>query len=162
MQNPPKKLLDQVREAIRTRHYSYRTEQTYVDWIKRYILFHNKRHPAEMGAPEFQSFVTYLANRRQVAASTQNQALSAILFLYRVVLQKDIALPVDLIRAERPKHLPTVLTHQEAPAVLDKLSGVSQLMAKLLYGSGLRLMECLRLRVKDIDFGNQQIIARGG
>ncbi len=162
MQNPPKKLLDLVRDAIRTKHYSYRTEKSYVDWTRRYILFHNKRHPREMGALEVQTFITYLATDRQVSASTQNQALSAILFLYRYVLHKDITLPTKLIRAERPKHLPTVLTHQEALAVLDKMSGVSRLMAKLLYGSGLRLMECLRLRVKDVDFGNHQIIVRDG
>lgn len=162
MLNPPKKLLDQVREAIRTKHYSYRTEQSYVDWIKRYILFHNKRHPSEMGAAEIQAFISFLANDRQVSASTQNQALSAILFLYRTVLQQKIQIPTDLVRAGRPKHLPTVLTHQEAIAVLDKMGGVTQLMAKLLYGSGLRLMECLRLRVKDLDFGNRQIIVRDG
>lgn len=162
MPHPPKKLLDQVREAIRLKHYSYRTEQSYVDWIKRYILFHAKRHPSEMGAPEILAYITFLANDRQVSASTQNQALSAILFLYRVVLQQEVAIPPNQIRAERPKHLPTVLTHQEAVAVLDRMSGVTQLMAKLLYGSGLRLMECLRLRVKDVDFGNRQIIVRDG
>jgi integron integrase len=162
MPTPPKKLLDQVRDVIRIKHYSLRTEKSYVDWIKRYILFHDKRHPKDMGAEEVQAFIGYLATERDVSASTQNQALSAILFMYRFVLQKDIALPPNLIRAERPKHLPTVLTHEEALAVIEKMNGVTQLMAKLLYGSGLRLTECLRLRVKDIDFGNHQIIVRDG
>lgn len=165
--NPPptppkgKKLLDQVRDAIRTKHYSYRTEQTYVEWIKRYILFHNKRHPAEMGAQEIQAFITHLAVERQVAASTQKQALSAVLFLYRHVLEKPLEVP-DAIRPEPAAHLPTVLTHEEAMAVISKMSGTTQLMAKLLYGSGLRLMECLRLRVKDVDFGNHQLVVRDG
>jgi len=162
MTPPPEKLLDQVRDAILTRHYSYRTEKTHIDWIRRFILFHQKCHPRDMGAPEVQAYITYLATERQVSASTQNQALSAILFLYRFVIQKDISLPADLIRAKRPTHLPTVLIHQEAMAVIGKMSGVPQLMAKLLYGSGLRLSECLRLRVKDIDFGNHQIIIRDG
>jgi len=162
--SPPqgKKLLDVVRDALRTKHYSYRTEQTYLDWIKRYILFHQKRHPKEMGAAEIQAFITHLAVERNVAASTQNQALSAILFLYRTVLQKEIILPPELVRTSRPKVLPTVLTHAEALAVIGKMRGTSRLMARLLYGSGLRLMECLRLRVKDLDFGNHQIIVRAG
>jgi integron integrase len=162
MQNQPRKLFDQVRDAIRTRHYAYRTERSYVDWIKRYVLFHKKRHPAEMGAPEVQAFITFLAVDRQLSASTQNQALSAILFLYKYVLQKDVALPLNLVRAERPSRLPTVLTHDEALAVIAIMGGNCQLMAKLLYGSGLRLMECLRLRVKDLDFGNRQIVVRDG
>jgi len=157
-----KKLLDVVRDVLRTKHYSYRTEQTYVDWIKRYILFHQKRHPKDMGAEEIQAFITHLATERKVAASTQNQALSAILFLYRIVLQKEINLPPELVRASRPKILPTVLTHAEALAVINKMRGAPRLMTKILYGSGLRLMECLRLRVKDIDFGNHQIIVRAG
>lgn len=162
MQAPSKKLLEQVRDALRTKHYSYRTEESYLEWIKRYIMFHGKRHPKEMGAAEVQAYITYLATERQVAASTQNQALSAILFLYRYVLQMDLALPANIVRAERPKRLPTVLTHQEAMLVIGKMSGVTQLMAKLLYGSGLRIMECLRLRLKDIDFGNHQLIIRDG
>jgi integron integrase len=157
-----KKLLDVVRDVLRTRHYSYRTEQTYVDWIKRYILFHQERRPKDMGAEEIQAFITHLATERKVAASTQNQALSALFFLYRIVLQKEINLPPVLVRASRPKILPTVLTHAEALAVINKMRGASRLMAKILYGSGLRLMECLRLRVKDIDFGNRQIIVRAG
>jgi integron integrase len=155
-------LLEQVRDALRTKHYSYRTEQSYMEWIKRYIMFHGKRHPKDLGAAEVQAYITYLATERQVAASTQNQALSAILFLYRYVLQMDLALPANIMRAERPKRLPTVLTHQEARLVIGKMSGVTQLMAKLLYGSGLRIMECLRLRLKDIDFGNHQLIIRDG
>jgi integron integrase len=164
MQNekPPRKLLDQVSDAIRTKHYSLRTEKTYIEWIRRYILFHQKRHPKDMGAEEIQSFITYLATQRAVSASTQNQALSALMFLYRHVLQKDIAFPSDVVRAEKSRTLPTVLTHQEAMTVIAKMSGTSQLMAKLLYGSGLRLMECLRLRVKDLDFGHHQILVRDG
>jgi integron integrase len=161
---PPqgKKILDQVSDAIRLKHYSYRTEQTYKEWIKRYILFHNKRHPSEMGAAEIQAFLSHLATAKNIAASTQNQALSALLFLYRHVLLKPIDIPTDLIRAEKSKNLPTVLTHPEAMAVIREMKGVPQLMAKILYGGGLRLMECLRLRVKDIDFGSRQIIVRDG
>ena len=157
-----KKLLEQVSDAIRLKHYSSRTEKTYTDWIRRFILFHDKRHPKDMGAPEIQSFLTHLATQRHLSASTQNQALSAVLFLYRHVLQKDIDLPSDLIRAEKSETLPVVLTHQEAMSIINQMTGVSQLMTKILYGSGLRLMECLRLRVKDIDFGNHQIIVRDG
>jgi integron integrase len=157
-----KKILDQVSDAIRLKHYSYRTEQTYKEWIKRYILFHKKRHPREMGEQEIQAFLSYLATEKNIAASTQNQALSAILFLYRHVLLKPIDIPADLIRAEKSKTLPTVLTHAEALAVIQEMKGDSQLMAKILYGGGLRLTECLRLRVKDIDFGNHQIIVRDG
>ena len=158
----PKKLLDQVSDVLRTKHYSYRTEQTYKDWIKRYILFHNKRHPNQMGEKEIREFITYLAVERKVATSTQNQALSAILFLYRMVLQKEITLPPDLSRVSRPKRLPTVLSHAEAMSIINHMRGVPRLMTKILYGSGLRLMECLCLRVKDIDFENHQIIVRGG
>jgi len=155
-----KKLLDQLRDAIRTKHYSYRTEQTYADWCKRYILYHKKRHPAEMGVPEIQAFIIYLATEQNVAASTQNQALSAILFLYRNVLQKEIDFPTDIIRAKKPGRLPTVLTKAEAMSVIVKMNGVTRLMVQLLFGSGLRLMECLRLRIKDIDFAGHQIIVR--
>ena len=160
--NTGKKLLEQVSDAIRLKHYSYRTEQTYKDWIKRYILFHNKRHPKDMSVTEIRTFLSHLAAEKHVAASTQNQALSAILFLYRYVLNTEIEFPTDIIRAEKSKTLPTVLTTGEALAVINKIHGTPQLMAKILYGSGLRLMECLRLRVKDIDFGNHQIIVRDG
>ena len=162
MEKPPRKLLDQVSDAIRVKHYSLRTEKTYVDWIRRFILFHKKRHPKDMGAEEIQAFITHLATERTLSASSQNQALSAVMFLYRHVLQKEIDIPADTIHAEKSKNLPVVLTHQEALAVIGEMSGVPQIMAKILYGSGLRLMECLRLRVKDIDFGNHQIIVRDG
>ncbi|MCG2787614.1 MAG: integron integrase [Anaerolineae bacterium] len=157
-----KKLLEQVSDALRAKHYSYRTEQAYVDWIRRYILFHKKRHPNEMGENEISAFIVYLATERKVATSTQNQALSAILFLYRVVLEKEICLPKTIIHPSRPKRLPTVLTHQEAMAVINNMQGKLRLMAKILYGSGLRLTECLRLRVKDLDFERRQIIVRSG
>jgi len=157
-----KKLLDQLRDAIRAKHYSYRTEQTYIDWCKRYILYHEKRHPAEMGVPEIQAYITYLATDQQVAASTQNQALSAILFLYRHVLLREIEFPTDVLRAKKPGRLPTVLTKAEAMAIIRAMNGTHKLMVQLLFGSGLRLMECLRLRVKDIDFAGQQIIVRDG
>ena len=161
-ESEPKKLLDQVSEALRTKHYAYRTEKTYVDWIKRYIIFHKKRHPKDMGVNEIREFIAYLATERKVATSTQNQALSAILFLYRTVLEIEIILPPGLINPSRPKRLPTVLTHDEAMSVISHMRGTPRLMAKLLYGSGLRLMECMRLRVKDIDFENNQIIVRSG
>ena len=162
--SPPKgkKLLEQVSDVIRIKHYSQRTEKTYSDWIRRYIIFHKKRHPKDMGTEEIQAFISHLATERHLSASSQNQALSAIIFLYRYVLKKEIDLPSDLIRAEKSKTLPTVLTQQEALAVINNTAGLPQLMAKILYGSGLRLMECLRLRVKDIDFGNHTIIVRDG
>ncbi len=157
----PKKLLDQMREALQTQHYSIRTEESYVDWARRFILFHNKRHPKDMGAPEIEAFLTYLAVERKVAASTQNQALSALLFLYREVLHQELA-SIDSVRARKPKHLPTVLIKGEALRVLNGMSGTPQLMAKLLYGSGLRALECARLRVKDIDFEQRLIVVRDG
>ena len=156
-----KKLLDQMSDAIRTRHYSYRTEETYLDWARRFILFHQKRHPQEMGAPEIQAFIAHLATQRNVAASTQNQALSAILFLYREVLHKEID-PILLSSAKRPERLPTVLTHEETLRIINQLAGTHKLMAQILYGSGLRLMECVRLRVKDIDFEYKTITVRDG
>jgi len=165
-QNTPlpksKKLLDQVRDAIRTKHYSLRTEKTYIDWIRRYILYHGKRHPREMGVPEVQDFITHLATQNNVSASTQNQALSAVSFLYKHVLLTELQFPSDTIRPGRSTPLPVVLTPQETLAVLNNMNGVSKLMAQILYGGGLRLMECLRLRVKDIDFGNHQILVREG
>ena len=156
----PKKLLDQVREAIRLKHYSYRTEQTYVQWIRRYILFHNKRHPQALGVSEIEAFLTHLAVEEQVAASTQNQALSALLFLYRHVLQRPLNERIDAIRAKPSRKLPTVLTPEEVRAVLQQMSGVHQLIVQLLYGSGLRLREAMQLRVKDLDFPQSQIIVR--
>jgi integron integrase len=162
MSRQPKKLLDRVRDVMRLKHYSIRTEDTYVDWIKRFILFHDKRHPVEMDIAEIEAFLTHLAVDRRVAASTQNQALSALLFLYRHVLGKDLQRPVDYARARRPQRLPTVLTKDEVLRVIGFLSGTHQLMAKLLYGGGLRLMECVRLRVKDVDFAQHQILVRDG
>jgi integron integrase len=159
--NTPR-LLDRVRAVLRRKHYSLRTEEAYVAWIKRYILFHHKRHPQELGVPEVEAFLTDLAVQQHVAASTQNQALSALLFLYTEVLQQPLAGPVHAVRAKQPQRLPTVLTREEVRRVLDALAGVHQLMAKLLYGSGLRLMECVRLRVKDVDFTQRQIVVRDG
>ncbi len=159
---PRPRLLDRVRDAIRARHYSRRTEKTYVAWIRRYIFFHGKRHPAEMGAPEITRFLTSLAVDGKVAASTQNQALSALLFLYREVLQQEVPWLDDLVYAKRPHHLPVVLTRDEVRAVLGQIHGVLRLMAFLLYGAGLRLLECARLRVKDIDAGRNQIVIRAG
>ncbi|MBD1995111.1 integron integrase [Leptolyngbya sp. FACHB-541] len=161
MQPPPKKLLDQVRDAIRLKHYAYRTEETYVQWIRRYILFHNKRHPKDMGRAEIEAFLTHLAVHEQVAASTQNQALNALLFLYREVLKLEVS-QVNAIRAKRTQYLPTVLTKEEALTVIQNIDGVPQRVVKLLYGGGLRLSEGLRLRVKDIDFAQHQIIIRDG
>jgi len=159
MEPASRKLLDRVRDALRLKHYSIRTVVSYVNWIRRYVLFHNKRHPNEMGSVEVEAFLTHLAVKENVAASTQNQALSALLFLYREVLKKDLG-PIDALRAKKPKRLPTVLTREEVRRVLGHLSGMHQLMAKLLYGSGLRLMECVRLRVKDLDFAQRAIIIR--
>jgi integron integrase len=159
--NTPR-LLDRVREVLRRKHYSIRTEEAYLAWIKRFILFHDKRHPQEMGLPEVDAFLTDLAVRQGVAASTQNQALSALLFLYAEVLQQPLDGPVQAERAKQPTRLPTVLTRDEVGRVLDALSGMHRLMAQLLYGSGLRLMECVRLRVKDLDFAQHQILVRDG
>lgn len=159
---PKPRLLDQVREAIRTRHYSPRTEETYVGWIKRFIFFHNKRHPAEMGEVEIGQFLSSLASKSRVSASTQNQALNAILFLYREVLRKEIGYVNGVVRAKKSRRLPVVLTREEVKRVLSGLSGTPWLMAMLLYGAGLRLLECCRLRVKDIDFSQNQIVVRAG
>src|SRR5262252_1796976 len=159
---PKPRLLDRVREAIRARHYSRRTEKTYVAWIRRYIFFHGKRHPAELGAREITEFLSALAVKDKVAASTQNQALSALLFLYRAVLAQDVPWLDDLVRAKRPERLPVVLTRDEVRAVLDRLHGVPLLMVLLLYGAGLRLLECARLRIKDVDFVSNQIVVRDG
>jgi len=156
------RLLDRVREANRLRHGSRSTEKSYIGWIRRFILFHGKRHPAEMGAPEVARFLSSLAVEGQVAASTQNQALSALLFLYRYVLHQDLPWLDDVVRARRPKHLPVVLTRDEVRAVISRLDGTARLMATLLYGSGLRLLECARLRVQDVDFAMNQIIVRDG
>jgi integron integrase len=156
----PRKLLDQVRDVIRLKHYAYSTEKSYVDWIRRYILFHNKRHPSEMGSAEIEAFLTHLAVKEKVAASTQNQAFSALLFLYREVLRLDLPDSINAFRAKPTKYLPTVLTKAEVKLILDRLFGVEKLVIQLLYGSGLRLNEGLSLRVKDVDFAQHQIVVR--
>jgi len=156
------RLLDQVRAAIRVRHYSRRTEDTYVHWIRRFILFHAKRHPQEMGEREVTAFLTYLAVDKNVAASTQNQALAAILFLYQKVLEMKLDWLEDVVRARRPKRLPVVLSRDEVTRLLNSLQGMPQLIARLMYGTGMRLLEALRLRVKDIDFSRCQVIVRAG
>jgi integron integrase len=164
--NPPgakaPKLLDGVRDAIRRKHYSPRTEEAYVHWIKRFIYFSGKRHPKDLGAGEVTGFLNYLAGERDVAAATQNQALSALLFLYREVLAQPLPWLAELDRAKRPARLPTVLTRAEMHRLLANLEGARWLMASLLYGAGLRLRECLKLRVKDVDFGYRQVMVRDG
>jgi integron integrase len=156
------RLLDRLRAAIRLRHYSIRTEEAYVDWARRYILFHDKRHPKDMGAEEVAAFLTYLATERQVSASTQNQAKAALLFLYREVL--DVRLPWldEVIAARAPKRLPVVLTQMEVRRLLEAMSGTMGLVTSLLYGTGMRLLEGLRLRVKDVEFARREIIVREG
>lgn len=158
----PRKLLDQVRHALRVRHYSYRTEQAYVGWTRRFIIFHRKRHPAQMGQPEIERFLTGLAVDQRVAASTQNQALAALLFLYREVLRCEVGWLETLVRAKRPQRVPVVLTRGEVEAVFAQLTGLMWTMGMLLYGAGLRLMECDRLRVKDLDFERREIAVRDG
>ncbi|MFH1147658.1 MAG: integron integrase [Pseudomonadota bacterium] len=155
-------MLNEVRGAIRYRHYSIRTEEAYVGWIRRFIFFHGKRHPLEMAEREISQFLTHLAVNGKVASSTQNQALSAILFLYKEVLRKELGQLQNIARAKRPEKLPVVFTKNEVKAVLTQLDGAKWLMGQLLYGSGLRLMECIRSRVKDIDFDYKQITVRDG
>lgn len=171
MSSRPPKLLDQMRAALRRQHYAYRTEQSYIQWVRRFIYFHNPelkrgivaRHPREMGLPEIQAFLDHLATEEKVAASTQNQALSALLFLYREVLQIDLPeTGLNHIRARKPQRLPVVLTRDEVRRLLDQMEGVTALVAQLLYGSGLRLSEALRLRIHDLDFAQRQILVRGG
>lgn len=160
---PPRKLLDQLRDHLRTKHYSLRTEEAYVAWVRRFILFHNKRHPGEMGPAEINQFISHLAIERHMAASSQNQALSAIVFLYRHVLAIDLeGAGLNTVRPQKPKRIPTVLSKAEAKRVIARMDGVYRIMAQLMYGCGLRLIEMLRLRVKDIDFANCQIIVRDG
>jgi len=159
MSQPPK-LLDRVKQAVRARHYSQRTEEAYVMWIRRYILFHGKKHPSAMGATEANAFLAYLAVERRVSASTQNQALSALLFLYREVLSEPLPWLDDLVRALRSQHLPVVLTVDEVREVIAQLQGTSRLVVQLLYGAGLRLLEALALRIKDVDFARGQITVR--
>ena len=159
--NKPK-LLDQVRYVIRRKGYSYKTEESYVAWVKRFILYHNKRHPRDMGCSEIEQFLTHLAIDLHVAASTQNQALQAILFLYREVFQRPIDDKLNYLYAKRPKRLPVVLTREEVRRVLDAMEGSPKSVAQLLYGSGLQLIEALRLRVKDVDLAQHQIVVRDG
>lgn len=159
---PPQKLLDQVRSAIRTRHYSIRTEQAYLHWIKRYIYFHRLKHPRTLNTRHVAEFLTHLAVDRKVAASTQNQALNALTFLYRVVLRLPLDVMDKAVRAKRPMNLPVVLTEMEVEKVLAQLEGAQWLMTAMLYGSGLRLMECMRLRVKDLDFKYRSVTVRAG
>jgi integron integrase len=154
--------MDSVRAAIRVRHYSFRTEKAYVDWIRRFILFNKKRHPRDMGGPEVAAFLNHLANDRRVSSATQAQALAALLFLYKRVINVDLPWIGDVVRAHRPKRLPTVLTREESQRVIAHLRGVHWLIAGLLYGSGLRLLEALRLRVKDVDFYHRRILVRDG
>ncbi len=156
------KLLDQVRQQIRLRNYSIRTERVYAEWIKRFIRFHAYRHPAEMGAAEIEAYLSHLAVKRDVSASTQNQALAALLFLYKQVLKQELPWLDNVVRAKRPQHMPVVLTRDEVQRVLARLSGVPWLVASLLYGAGLRLTEALRLRVKDVEFSRREILVRDG
>ncbi len=162
MNDKPPKLLEQLRNAIRSRHYSLRTERAYLGWIKRFILFHHKQHPRDLGAVEVEAFLSHLAVHDSVAASTQSQALSAILFLYKEVLAISLPWLDGITRAKPSQHLPVVLTTAEVQALLVQLDGTRALMAQLLYGTGMRLMECMRLRVKDVDFAQGQIMVRDG
>jgi integron integrase len=154
-------LLDQVRAKLRLQHASIRTEEAYVQWIIRFILFHNKRHPRDMGPREIESFLNHLAGQRRVSASTQNQAFAAILYLYHQVLSIKLP-PIDSLRARRPERLPVVLSVEEVRAIFDRMQGRERLMLELLYGTGMRLLECCRLRVKDLDFDRHQILIRDG
>ena len=158
----PARLLDEVRRCLRVKHYSSRTETVYVGWIKRFIVFSGRRHPLDMGAPEIERFLTHLAVEGRVAASTQNQALSALLFLYRGVLRIELPWMEDVVRAKRPRRLPVVLSREEMQKLLSRMDGRPWLLASLLYGTGMRLMECLRLRVKDVDFARNEIMVRDG
>lgn len=159
---PPLRLLDQVRARLRAKHYSLRTEDSYLHWIRRFILFHGKKHPGSMGGVHVDAFLSHLATVGRVAASTQNQALSALLFLYRGVLQVELPWMSEVVRAKRPKHMPVVLTENEVRSLLAHLEGTRWLVASLLYSSGARLLEGLRLRVKDVDFERLEILVRDG
>ena len=158
----PPKLLDQLRESLRVRHYSLRTEDSYLDWVRRFILFHGKRHPRDLGAPEVQAFLSHLAVDRRVSPSTQNQAKAALLFLYRHVLDADLPWLAEIVQAKRQARLPVVLTPGEVRTLFDQMEGGMALLAQVLYGTGLRLMEGLRLRVKDVEFERREILVRDG
>ena len=159
---PPPTLLVRVRNSIRLKHYSIRTEQAYTDWIRRYVHFHGKRHPSALGAADVEAFLSYLASEGNVAAATQNQAKAALLFLYREVLEIELPWLDNVTRAKTPIRLPVVLTRAEVAAVLSKLRGVHKLLGGLLYGAGLRIMEGVRLRVQDVDLPRRQILIRNG
>lgn len=159
---PPPRFLDRLRESLRVRHYSLRTEDAYVDWARRFILFHGKRHPKDLGAPEVQAFLSHLAVERHVSPSTQNQAKAALLFLYRNLLEVDLPWLSEVVQAKRPPRLPVVLTPGEVRALFDQMEGTMGLLAQVLYGTGLRLMEGLRLRVKDVEFERREIVVRDG
>lgn len=156
------KLLEIVREKIRVKHYSIRTEMQYLQWVKRYILYHNKRHPRDMGKKEVEAFLSHLATHGHVSSSTQNQALSALLFLYREVLEQSLPWMDDVIRAKKPQRLPVVLSKQEVSKILAHMQGTHGLIARLLYGTGMRIMECCRLRVQDINFDRSELLIRNG
>ncbi|MBW2166269.1 MAG: integron integrase [Deltaproteobacteria bacterium] len=158
----PRKLLDQVRDVMRLKHYAFRTECTYISWIKRFILFHDKKHPKEMGESEVEAFLTWLAVEKNVSKSTQNQAFNALIFLYREVLKQPLDGRINAVRSSKKQRLPIVMSKEETQILLSGMSGTTQLMAKLLYGSGLRLMECIRLRIKDIDFEINEIRVHSG
>jgi integron integrase len=160
--NRSPKLLDQVRDRLRVKHYSLQTEKLYIQWVKRYILFNNKRHPKDLGAENVEAFLTHLAVVGKVSASTQNQALSALLFLYKDVLLIDLPWLDNVIRAKRPQRLPVVLSRNEVREVLVRMKGIYSLLANLLYGTGMRIMECVRLRVMDVDFDRYEILVRDG
>jgi integron integrase len=157
---PPTTLLAAVREAVRVRHYSLRTERAYVHWVKRFVVFHGKRHPRQLGPEAVSAFLSSLANVGQVAAATQNQALAALLFLYRHVLEMDLPWLHDIVRAKKPRRLPNVLSQDECRRLLDKMDKGHDTMARLMYGSGMRISECLSLRIKDVDLARRQIIVR--
>ena len=159
---PAPKLLDRMRNHLRTRHYSIRTETAYVDWARRFILFHGKRHPQEMGGAEVEAFLTHLAVNRHVSASTQNQAKAAILYLYKQVLQIELAWLDEVVQAKTPKRLPVLLTASEVRSLLLHMQGTTGLVAQLLYGTGMRLLEALRLRVKDVEFARREVVIREG
>lgn len=158
----PPRLLDRLRDAIGVRQYSIRTEEAHVHWARRFILFHNKRHPAAMGAEEVNAFLTHLAVKDNVGPSTQAQALSAILFLYRSVLDDPLPWIGQVVRAQKPRRLPVVLTREEVRSVLGEMGGVPRLVISLLYGTGMRLLEGLRVRVKDLDFTTRMVVVREG
>lgn len=158
----PPKLLERMRIHLRTRHYSIRTEEAYIDWTRRFVLFHGKRHPGDMGVAEVEAFLSHLAVERNVSASTQNQAKAALLYLYKQVLEIDLPWLNEVVQAKTPKRLPVVLTPTEVRELLLHMDGTTGLVAQLLYGTGMRLLEALRLRVKDVEFARREIVVREG